>query len=65
MAIKLLPAIKMDARERKILNDNAKEIIESHAPIYVQSETPSLSGPGVWFQTGLPNGGFTLWVNEG
>ena len=34
--------------------------------VYVQPWTPNFKGqPGVWIQTGLPGGDFTIWIEDG
>lgn len=33
--------------------------------VFIQDTLPVYNGPFVWFQTGLPNNGFTIWFDDG
>lgn len=38
---------------------------EVPAELRVGPTNPNLTEPGLWVQTGLPNGGYTLWIEDG
>lgn len=40
--------------------------MSGHQLVFVQSSAPNFGGnPGLWVQTGLANGGMTIWIEDG
>jgi len=61
----LLPGM-VDALVKSGVQDTVLDLVRSRQNLFVQDTAPNFRGQtGVWVQTGLPGGGFTIWIEDG
>jgi len=61
----LLPGM-VDLLVRGGVQDTVLDLVRSRQNLFVQPDAPNFRGQtGIWVQTGLPGGGFTIWIEDG